>query len=239
MLSQEQKEKYLRLETFPTEFCPGCSDGLLMGYLIKALDTAKLDFKKTVFISGIGCAGWITSPHFKADTLHTTHGRPLAFATGVRLARPDLNVIVVSGDGDLTSIGGNHLIHAARRNLNIKVICVNNEVYGMTGGQIAPTTPTNSKTTTTPDGSIDRPFDLVELVKAAGGGFVSRYVVTQDRALQRGVIQALEHPGFAFIEVRSTCPVMFGRRNSIDSAAEMLHDLEKGVSSGEIQTGVM
>ena len=134
-------EKYIRPGVKSTPFCPGCGHGILMGLILRAIDELKMDMNKMVFVSGIGCAAWIPSPHYDGDTLHTLHGRALAFATGVKLFNPELCVMVVSGDGDLSSIGGNHLIHAARRNIDLKVICANNMIYGMTGGQVASTTP--------------------------------------------------------------------------------------------------
>ena len=142
-------EKYIRPGVKVTPFCPGCGHGILMGLILRAIDELKMDMKKMLFVSGIGCAAWIPSPHFDGDTLHTLHGRALAFATGAKLFNPDLCVMVVSGDGDLSSIGGNHLIHAARRNIDLKVICANNMIYGMTGGQVASTTPKGARTSTT------------------------------------------------------------------------------------------
>src|SRR4030067_2570221 len=176
-------EKYIRPGVKATPFCPGCGHGILMGLILRAIDELEMDMKKILFVSGIGCAAWIPSPHYDADTLHTLHGRALAFATGAKLFNPDLCVIVVSGDGDLSSIGGNHLIHAARRNIDLKVICANNMIYGMTGGQVASTTPKSSKSSTTVAGNPYRPFDLSHLVKAAGATYVARYSVTQPLAL--------------------------------------------------------
>ncbi len=208
-----QLYKYLREELFPTPFCPGCGHGILMGAILRAIDELKLDFSKMVFVSGIGCGAWIPSPHFATDTLHTLHGRPLAYATGVKLANPKLTVVVVSGDGDLAAIGGNHLIHAARRNLTIPTICANNNIYGMTGGQVSPTTPKGCLTETTPFGNRERSFDLCRLVKAAGATFVARWTVFHTRPLIRSITRALTTEGFSFIDVVSPCPTQFGRRN--------------------------
>ena len=145
-------DKYIRPEVFPTPFCQGCGHGILMQAILRAIDELSLDIDKMVFVSGIGCAAWIPSPHFAADTLHTLHGRPIAYATGIKLFNPSLKVVVISGDGDLAAIGGNHLIHAARRNIELSVICANNSIYGMTGGQMAPTTLPGQKTTSSPQG---------------------------------------------------------------------------------------
>jgi len=218
-------EKYLRPGVKGTPFCPGCGHGILMNHILRAIDELKIDMKRMLFVSGIGCAAWIPSPHFDGDTLHTLHGRAVAFATGAKLFNPDLRVMVVSGDGDLSSIGGNHLIHAARRNIDLKVICANNMVYGMTGGQVASTTPKGARTATTPEGNPYRPFDLCKLVEAAGATYVARYAVTQPVALINAIKKALLHVGFSFIEVLSPCPTQFGRRNRQDRAEEMIQEL--------------
>ena len=174
-------EKYLRDEVSTTAFCPGCGDGIMMGSVLRAVDSLGLDMQKVLYVSGIGCAAWIPSPNFKADTLHTLHGRPVAFATGAKLANPSLEVIVISGDGDLSSIGGNHLIHAARRGIKLAILCANNFIYGMTGGQVASTTPLGrfSATTPPPAGNPYPPFDLVSLVLAAGARFAARWLRTR------------------------------------------------------------
>jgi len=218
-------EKYLRPGVQGTPFCPGCGHGILMGLILRAIDDLKIDMKKMLFVSGIGCAAWIPSPHFNGDTLHTLHGRALAFATGAKLYHPDLCVMVISGDGDLASIGGNHLIHAARRNIDLKVICANNMIYGMTGGQVASTTPKGSKTTTTSNGNPYPPFDLCKLVEAAGATHVARYAVTQPVALINAIKKALLHVGFSFIEALSPCPTQYGRRNRQERAEDMIQEL--------------
>jgi 2-oxoglutarate ferredoxin oxidoreductase subunit beta len=186
-----------------------------------------MDMDSFVFVSGIGCAGWIPSPYFNADTLHTPHGRPIAFATGVKLAKPKTNVMVFSGDGDLGAIGGNHFIHAARRNIGLTVLCVNNGIYGMTGGQVAPTTPHDVKTTTTPYGNPEREFDLCELAKAAGASFVARWTTYHATQLTRSIKKALNHKGFSFLEVISQCPVQYGRRAGAGDAAQMMETYRK------------
>lgn len=215
-------EKYLRPELTATPFCPGCGHGILMGLILRAIDGLGLDMDRILFVSGIGCAAWIPSPHFKADTLHTLHGRAIPFATGAKLVNPDLTVFVISGDGDLSSIGGNHLIHAARRNLDLKVICANNMIYGMTGGQVASTTPEGALTATTPEGNPHPPFDLCRLVEAAGATYVARFSVTQPIALIESIQKAVRHQGFSFIEVLSPCPTQFGRRNRYDQPQEAI-----------------
>lgn len=219
--------KYIRPKSFPTPFCPGCGHGILMGAILRAIDELGLDMDSMLFVSGIGCGGWIPSPHFNADTLHVTHGRPVAFATGAVLFNPKLNVVVIGGDGDIASIGGNHLIHAARRNLDMTVICANNSIYGMTGGQVTPTTPLGAMTATTPKGNPEPPFDLSRLVAAAGASYVARYSVWHIRPLIKALQKALLHKGFAFVEVLSSCPTQFGRRNDLPTPARMLRHFKE------------
>ena len=226
-------EYYLRPEVKSTPFCPGCGHGILMNCILRAIDDLHLNMNDMLFVSGIGCAAWIPSPHFNADTLHTLHGRAIAFATGAKMFNPKLTTMVISGDGDLTSIGGNHLIHAARRNTDLTVICANNMIYGMTGGQAASTSPVGSITATTTEGNIYRPFDLCKLVLGAGAPYVARYSVTQPISLINAIKKALTVNGFAFIEVLSPCPTQFGRRNQYESAAEMLKMLSEGCISKE------
>ena len=218
-------EQYLRSEVKSTPFCLGCGHGILMNQVLRAIDELELPMEKMLFVSGIGCAAWIPSPHFNADTLHTLHGRAIAFATGAKMFNPALKVVVISGDGDLTSIGGNHLIHAARRDLDLTVICANNMIYGMTGGQVASTTPVGALSATTMEGNIYRPFDLCKLVRGAGGAFVARYSVTQPLSLKEGIKKALTMNSFTFLDVLSPCPTQYGRRNKCDSPAGMLKTL--------------
>lgn len=219
--------KYIRPEVFPTPFCPGCGHGILMGAILRAIRELGWNMDEMLFVSGIGCAAWIPSPHFSADTLHVTHGRAIAFATGAKIFKPSLKIVVISGDGDLASIGGNHLIHAARRNIEITTICANNGIYGMTGGQVAPTTPLYSRTATTPEGNLESPFDLCQLVKAAGATYVARYSVVQTKPLINALKKGLTIKGFSFIEVISPCPTEFGRRNGFASPSLMLMELRK------------
>ncbi len=214
--------KYIRPSAGATGFCPGCGDGTIMQCILKAIDELQIDMDDFVFVSGIGCAAWIISPYFNGDVLHTTHGRPIAFATGIKLNLPEKKVMVISGDGDLTAIGGNHLIHAARRNIAMTVICVNNGIYGMTGGQVAPTTPRGAQTITTPFGSLENAFDIAPMVQAAGASYVARWTAAHPRQLIKSIKRAIEKKGFAFIEVITQCPVQFGSKTGAGSAVEML-----------------
>lgn len=217
-------EQYLRPDLI-TAFCPGCGDGILLGLILRAIDELEINIDDMLLVSGIGCAGWIPSPNFNADTLHTLHGRTLPFATGAKMFNPKLQVMVISGDGDLADIGGNHLIHAARRNIDLTVILANNFIYGMTGGQVACTTPEGAFTMTTTEGNPYRPFDLCKLVDAAGATYVARYSVTQPFLLVSSIKKALQTRGFSFIEVLSPCPIQFGRRNQLGSPVDMIESL--------------
>ena len=194
-------EKYLRPQVKATPFCPGCGHGVLLGLILRAIEgleeAGRLRWEEMLFVSGIGCAAWIPSPNFRADTLHTLHGRAVAFAVGAKAANPALKVMVVSGDGDLASIGGNHLIHAARRGNDLTVVCANNQIYGMTGGQAAPTTPLDLPTATTPAGNPYRPFDLCQLVAAAGAAYVARGAVHRPYELMEYLARGLTTPGFS------------------------------------------
>ncbi len=213
MASVHFARKYLRDELLPTAFCPGCGNGIVMNAFLKALN--ELGYESLdgfAFVSGIGCGAWTISPYFKADTLHTLHGRAIAYATGLKIANPKLNVVVMSGDGDLSAIGGNHLMHAARRNMDLIVIMINNFIYGMTGGQVSPTTFENLTTTTTPYGNPDPPLDASEVVAAAGANYVARWTTAHVFPLIHSIKEALKQEGFRFIEVISQCPTSFGRR---------------------------
>ncbi|HIP74909.1 MAG TPA: 2-oxoacid:ferredoxin oxidoreductase subunit beta [Thermococcus paralvinellae] len=214
--------RYLRKEALPTALCPGCGGGTVLNAFANAIDQLKLDPRDLVVVSGIGCSAWIASPYFLADTLHTTHGRAIAFATGVKVGLPDKKVVVISGDGDLAGIGGNHLIHAARRNIDITVILVNNFIYGMTGGQVAPTTPFGARTTTTPYRNIEHPLNIAEVIAEAGASYVARWTTAHVYQLIESMKKALQVRGFSLVEVISQCPVQFGRRNKMKEPAEML-----------------
>jgi len=217
-------EQYLR-PGLATAFCPGCGDGILLGLILRAIDELEMNIDDMLFVSGIGCAGWIPSPNFNADTLHALHGRTIPFATGAKMFNPKLQVLVISGDGDLADIGGNHLIHGARRNIDLTVILANNFLYGMTGGQVACTTPKGAFTMTTTEGNPYRPFDLCKLVNAAGATYVARYSVTQPFPLINSIKKALQTRGFSFIEVLSPCPTQFGRRNQLGNPTDMIESL--------------
>jgi 2-oxoglutarate ferredoxin oxidoreductase subunit beta len=218
--------KYLRKAMMPHIWCPGCGNGIVLNCFVHALDELHTDIDKIVVVSGIGCIGR-TAGYVNTDSFHTTHGRALAFATGVKLANPDLQVVVISGDGDLFAIGGNHFIHAARRNLGIKVICVNNFNYGMTGGQAGPTTPLESITTTTFYGNIEHPFNLMHLAAASGAVYVARWTTLHARRLTQSMKKMFQKEGFSFIEVISPCPEIFGRYNKMKSGLENMDWFKK------------
>ena len=212
---------YLRLDRMPHFLCPGCGHGIALRGLLWAIHELGIPKDRLAVISGIGCSGRL-SAYVDANTLHTTHGRPLAYATGLKLARPDLEVIVITGDGDCLAIGGNHLIHACRRNLNLTCLMLNNEVYGMTGGQVSPTTANGRYTTTTPLGNHEPSFDACALAAAAGAGFVGRHLTAQVPAMKDLIKQGIQHPGFAFIEIVSDCTEIYGRKNEMGSSPEMM-----------------
>ncbi|MHA1656946.1 MAG: thiamine pyrophosphate-dependent enzyme [Candidatus Heimdallarchaeota archaeon] len=211
----------LRRDRLPHVWCSGCGLGSILSCFVQAVAKSGLDTKKIAVVSGIGCTGR-ASGYINLDVFHTTHGRAIPFAIGLSLANPDLKVVVFSGDGDLFAIGGNHIIHAARRNADITVICANNLIYGMTGGQLAPTTPTNSWSSTSPYGNVETPFNLCHLVYSAGASYVARWTSLNVRRLQESIEEALLRPGFSFIEVISACPTTFGRRNEFDTGLKML-----------------
>lgn len=221
LMLQHPLAKYLRQERMPHIWCEGCGNGILLNSFLEALDELQMDSDKVVVVSGIGCIGRAAG-YVNVDSFHTTHGRALPFATGVKLANPDLEVVVISGDGDLFAIGGNHFIHAARRNMDIKVICANNFNYGMTGGQYGPTTPLESWTTTTPYGNMEHPFNLVHLAAASGAVYVARWTTLQVRRLKASIKKALQKEGFSLIEVISPCPEIYDRYNKRGTAVEVM-----------------
>lgn len=215
--------EYLRLaDRFPTIWCPGCGNGVVMRAIIEAAIDLGLDKDNVAMVSGIGCVSRMPG-YVDFNTLHIMHGRALPAATGIKLARPDMTVIVVMGDGDALAIGGNHLIHAARRNLDLTAIIVNNFVYGMTGGQVSPSTPPGSFTTTSPYGGFEREFDACELMKAAGAVFVARTTVYHVKQLIEFIKRAIDKKGFSVVEVISNCHVLYGRYNKLGGAGEMLN----------------
>lgn len=209
----------------PLHFCPGCQYGTILRLLACALEKTGLEPKQVMAVSGIGCAGWITDCYLKTDTLHTTHGRPISFATGIKLVRPDLKIIVVSGDGDLATIGTNHLVHAVRRNINLSVFCVNNFLYGMTGGQAGATTPHGAITATTPEGNLEQPLDLIKLMLSLGCSMASRYPAMplgkSPYPTIDAVIKTIRHEGFSFFEFISPCITHFGRKNKLPHPKEI------------------
>lgn len=203
--------KYLRKGSLPHFFCAGCGSAQVLNFFTQAADAVALDFDQLVTIGGVGCTARIPV-YLNTETLHGIHGRTLPWATGIKLHNPALKVVIFAGDGDAASIGGNHLIHAARRNLDVTMIVVNNLTYGMTGGQVAPTTLRNLHTTTTPYGNLEAPFDLCKLVEAAGGTFVARTTTFRPKQTVNFLIKALVHKGFSFVEIISQCPTHFGRK---------------------------
>jgi 2-oxoglutarate ferredoxin oxidoreductase subunit beta len=214
-------EGLIRSERLPHIWCAGCGIGTVFGSVIGAIQKSGYDLDKTAVVSGIGCTARMAG-YIRLDSFHTTHGRALPFATGLKLANPKLKVLVVSGDGDLLAIGGNHFIHAARRNIDITVICVNNLNYGMTGGQLAPSTPFGAKTTTSVTGCPEEPFNFCYLASACGAVYVARWTSLHIRRLTNSITEAMQKRGFGFVEVLTPCPTSFGRRNKIGTALETL-----------------
>ncbi|MEA2071519.1 MAG: thiamine pyrophosphate-dependent enzyme [Asgard group archaeon] len=219
--NEHPMDSLLRWDRLPHVWCSGCGLGSILSCLVQGIAHSGIDPQKISVVSGIGCAGR-ASGYLNLDVFHTTHGRAIPFAIGLKLGNPELNVIVFSGDGDLFAIGGNHIIHAARRNIDITVICSNNFNYGMTGGQLAPTTPDKAWTTTSPYGNVEPPFNLVNLVASAGASYVARWTALNVRRLQDSIEEAMNHKGFSFIEVISPCPTTFGRKNTFEEGLKML-----------------
>lgn len=215
--------QYLRKDKMPHIWCDGCGNGIILKAIIRAVD--KLGWKKDdiALVSGIGCSGR-TPGYVDFNTLHTTHGRALSFSTGIKLAKPNMHLIVVSGDGDATAIGGNHFIHAARRNIDLNLIVFNNYIYGMTGGQASPTTPTGKFASTTPYGNPDSPFHISELAKAAGASYVARTTTYHTAKMDRYMQQAFQNKGFSVVEILTMCPTSYGRANKEtgETGVEML-----------------
>jgi 2-oxoglutarate ferredoxin oxidoreductase subunit beta len=209
----------LRADRMPHIWCPGCGIGIAMRCYAQAILDSGIPLDNHVVVSGIGCSGRVAG-YMKLDSYHTTHGRAIPFAVGLKLSNPNLTVTVFSGDGDLAAIGGNHLIHAARRNVDISVICVNNFNYGMTGGQLGPTTPFGARTSTSPYGSPEQPFNFPYLLAASGANFVARWTTIHVRHLKRDIHYVFSKPGFSFIEVLSPCPVGFGKLNNINEGLD-------------------
>jgi len=241
----------LRKDKFPHIWCEGCGDGIALKAILRAVQNMGLKPNDIAMVSGIGCSSR-TPGYVDFNTLHTTHGRAIAYATGLKLARPELHVIVVTGDGDATAIGGNHLIHAARRNINLTVLVYNNHIYGMTGGQVSPTTPMGDFATTAPYGGMENTFDIAGLTIAAGASFVARSTVYHAKALERMIERAIRKVGFSLVEIMSPCPTAYGKINkkgmpkdlilnqksqavNVDKAKTMSHEDLRG----RIITGVL
>jgi 2-oxoglutarate/2-oxoacid ferredoxin oxidoreductase subunit beta len=212
---------WLRAEMMPNIWCPGCGVGIIVKSLIRAMDASGWQKDDTAMVSGIGCTSRAPG-YVDMNTLHTTHGRALTFATGIKMAKPQKNVVVISGDGDAAAIGGNHLIHSCRRNIDITLVIVNNGIYGMTGGQFSPTTPMDSRAATAPYGNIDPSFDLCQLCIAAGATYVARGHVANAVFLEKLIKGGLNHKGFAVIEVMANCHTQWGRRNKYPDPAELI-----------------
>lgn len=219
MVDAHPLDEIIRADRMPHIWCPGCGIGIVMRIYGQAILESGIKLNNHVVVSGIGCSGRVAG-YMNIDSYHTTHGRAIPFATGLKLANPELLVTVFSGDGDLVAIGGNHLIHAARRNININVICVNNFNYGMTGGQSGPTTPRGARASTAPYGNPELPFNLPLLLAASGANFVSRWSNLHVRQIKDDVLYAFNKKGFTFIEILAPCPVGFGRSNSIENGLE-------------------
>lgn len=236
------KDTMLREERLPHIWCPTCGIGTAVSCFVEALRESKIPEEKVVVVSGIGCTGRVAG-YVRLDSFHTTHGRAIPFATGLCLADPELHVVVFSGDGDLVAIGGNHLINAARRNMNITVVCVNNFIYGMTGGQCASTTPQTARTSTTPRGNSDFPFNVPDLVKACGATYVARWTVLHIRRLKKAMGEALGKKGFSFIEVIAPCSTLYSRRNRLGTGFDLMkfyHDnseIRHGADTKDVAIG--
>ncbi|UCH90297.1 MAG: 2-oxoacid:ferredoxin oxidoreductase subunit beta [Thermoplasmata archaeon] len=236
-------DQYLRPGRIPHIWCSGCGLGSIMTCFIKAVQELDLDASKIAIVSGIGCTGRVAG-YMNLDTYHTTHGRAIPFATGLKLAKPDMHVVVYSGDGDLFAIGGNHFIHAARRNVDIDIICVNNYNYAMTGGQVAPTTPIRARTTTTPYGNFEYSFNLPYVAIGSGAVFVARWTALHVRRLKETFKEAILKRGFTFTEVLSPCPSAYNRMNKLgDGLDEMRYYKEHciikhGADPAEAKLGI-
>lgn len=221
MSEPKDLSRYLRLNKFPHIWCAGCGNGIVLNGVLRAIDRLALDPNQVAVVSGIGCSSRAAG-YVNFNTLHTTHGRAITFATGIKMARPEMAVIVLTGDGDCSAIGGNHLIHAARRNIDLTVVVFNNSIYGMTGGQFSPTTQPGDIAATAPYGSIDNSFDLCALAKAAGASYVARTTTFHATQIPLLVEKGIQNKGFSFIDVVTACPVYYGRMNKLPNAVAML-----------------
>lgn len=221
MKTLSEIKQYLRMDKFPHIWCSGCGHGIILQSFIRAVLDLGVDRDKLIVVSGIGCSSRAVG-YLDFDTLHTAHGRSLAFATGIKMARPDFTVVALVGDGDIAAIGGNHLIHAARRNIGITVVVFNNYNYGMTGGQNSPTTPIDDRTATTPYGNMEKPFDICALAEAAGATYVARSTTYHAVGLPKLIADGITHHGFSLIEVITGCPTYYGKMNKMDNGVKML-----------------
>ncbi len=220
-MKRNNYKKYLRTHKLPHIWCPGCGHGIILGAALRAMDELELDPYKTVAVTAIGCSAR-TNAIMNCNTIQTTHGRSLTFASGIKMARPDLTVLLFVGDGDGAAIGGNHLIHAARRNVDLTTILLNNSIYGMTGGQYSPLTPYQKTASTSPYGNLEQDFDVCKLADAGGASYVARGIAHDPRHLSKLIRNGIEHKGFSFIEGISHCPTYYGRRNKFSSPFEIM-----------------
>jgi len=223
-MSKEERhpiESWLRMDRIPHIWCPGCGIGTTLTAVIAALEKIEVNPDEVCVVSGIGCTGRAAG-YLKFDSFHTTHGRAIPFATGIKLANPKLKVMVISGDGDLVAIGGNHFVHAARRNIDLTVICVNNFIYAMTGGQVAPTTPLTAYSTTSPYGNFEPPANIPRLAEAAGAVYVARWTALHIRRLTKSIVEAIQKPGFSVVEVISPCAQYYSRINRLGDGLDMM-----------------
>lgn len=243
--------QHFREEMLPHIWCPGCGNGIVLRDFVAALERLNLPRNEIVIVSGIGCSSRAAG-YLDFDTIHTTHGRALPFATGIKMAKPELNVFVIMGDGDASAIGGNHLIHACRRNIDLTAVVFNNSIYGMTGGQFSPMTPVGKKATTAPYGMIEPSFDICRLAEAAGATFVGRATTYHNHLLTQLIVDATMNKGFSMVEAVTHCPTSYGRQNKIGSPSDMirwqkdnavqLDRIEKGeaqLKEGQFSIGVL
>lgn len=223
-------EEYLRMDKMPTLWCWGCGDGVILKSVIRAIDSIGWDMNDVCIVSGIGCSGRFSS-YVNCNTVHTTHGRTMAYATGIKLANPDKKVIVISGDGDSMAIGGNHTIHACRRNIDLNLVMINNFIYGLTNSQTSPTTPKGFWTVTAQYGNIDPNFDPCEIASAAGASFVARESILTPKKLERVLVEGFQHNGFSFFDIHSNCHINLGRKNKMGEATIMHQWMESRLVS--------
>jgi len=239
---QPVADDFLRTDRMPHIWCPGCGMGAILNCFLDSMVKSGINPDKLVIVSGIGCAGRVAG-YVTMDSFHTTHGRAIPFATGLKLANPELKVVVFSGDGDLTGIGGNHFIHTARRNIDITVLCINNFIYAMTGGQLAPTTPPTAVATTAPYGSYEHPFNLPLLASSCGAAYVARWTALHVRRLSNSMSEALQKKGFSFVEIICPCTTLYARRNRLGDGLDLMrfyHDsaiIRHGADTREVDIG--